>query len=106
MRWMTLVLAGFLGGCVSLNSVSLTQVPKERKNIVTAEASKIIILGFTFSNEYIDEAHRQLMAKCQNGMIQGILTKDEMTNYFIGIVMKQKVFAKGYCIKGKGQDNA
>lgn len=101
MRFLGLVAGFLLSGCVSLNSVSLTQVPKDRKNIVTAEASKFIIFGFTFSNEYVDEAARSLMKKCDGGMIQGILTKDEVTNYFIGIVMKQSVYAKGYCVKGK-----
>lgn len=94
-------LAILLSGCVSLNSVSLTQIPKERKNRVHSEASKFIIFGFTFSNSFADEVVPDLARQCKGGMVQGILTKDEAVNYFIGLVVKQRIQATGYCNKSK-----
>ncbi len=85
--------------CVSLSSVSITQIPKERNKEVSASSSKFIIFGFSFSNEYADEVVKNLKKKCDGGMVQGILTKDENVNYFIGIVMKREITASGYCNK-------
>ncbi|MEY4630571.1 MAG: hypothetical protein RIQ81_691 [Pseudomonadota bacterium] len=84
-------------GCVSLQSVSLTQIPAKRDNKVTASTDKWIILGFNFDNDYVDKLTEKLKDKCENGQIRGILTKDETTSYFL--VFKRSVTATGYCIK-------
>lgn len=83
--------------CVSLQSVSLTQVPAKRENKVSASTHKWIILGFNFDNDYVDKLTEQLKDKCENGQIRGILTKDEVTSYFL--VFKRSVTATGYCQK-------
>lgn len=98
----SLSFAALMGGCVSLQSVSLTQIPKERNRPISAEVSKLYFFGFNFDNNYADDAARILSEKCAGGQVKGILTKDENINYFIGIVMKRQITAHGYCLKGEG----
>ena len=93
------IFSTFLSGCVSLNSVSLTQIPKKRKEMVSAESSRMIFLGFNFDNDYADQVTKKLMRKCPNGQIKGILTKDETKMYFLFFVYERVVSARGYCIK-------
>ena len=93
------LLASFAAGCASINSVSVSSIPANRSQEVTAEASRWIIFFFNFDNDYVDDVSRELSQKCQNGRISGILTKDEVYNYFIGLVMKRSVVATGYCEK-------
>jgi len=88
-----------LTGCVSLNSVSLTQIPAERGNRVRAEASKFLFLGISFDNDYVDEVRDELKSRCKGGLVTGILTKDEYINYFLFIFAKRRVEAQGYCVK-------
>ena len=85
--------------CVSLQSVSLTQVPAQRANKVRAESSKFMFLLISFDNDYVDEAVHKLKSQCEGGQITGILTKDEFVNYFLGIFSKRRVIAEGYCSK-------
>jgi hypothetical protein len=90
----------FLTSCATLQSVSMTQIPAERKNPVTATASKMLILGISFDNDYAESVAEQLKNQCRGGQVKGILTKDENFNYFLGIVMKRQITASGYCLKG------
>ncbi len=94
-----LVAVGFLSGCTSLNTVSLTSIPAKRDQKVSAEASRVIFLGFNFDNDYVDQLTTDLKSQCPNGMISGILTKDEVIDYFLFIVWKHRVHAEGYCVK-------
>ncbi len=89
-----------LPGCVSLNSVSLTQVPEQRDNLVTASASDILFLGFTTQNDFVNEAVENLKEKCRGGKLTGILTKHQTTSYIL--VFKREVIASGYCNTKKG----
>ena len=86
-------------GCTSLHTVSLTTIPAQRNKVIKAEASKVVFLGFTFDNDFIDDMEVQLKNQCPNGVVSGILTKDEVVNYFLFIVWQQKVSARGYCVK-------
>jgi len=99
------VLAIFLPGCVSLNTISLTTVPAQRSHPVSAEASKFIVLGFNFDNDYVDGMVSELKQKCSNGVVSGILTKDEYVDYFLFIFGTHRVSANGYCVKGHVADN-
>lgn len=85
-------------GCASINSVSLTPIPSKRTNPVTAEVSKVIFLGFNFDNDYINPLIDDLKHKCPNGVISGILTKDETISYFFAF--KKRVVATGFCNNG------
>ena len=96
-RLLMLFLGLSLSSCVSLQSVSLTQIPKTRKNLIRSEASKLIFLGFNFDNDFVDAVPQDLRAKCRKGKVTGILTKDEVTNYFI--FFRRTVSAQGYCIR-------
>lgn len=84
-----------LTGCVSLNSVSLTQLPESREHLVTASASDMVFLGLTTQNDFVDEAVENLKAKCQGGKLTGVLTKHQTTAYLV--VFKREVIASGYC---------
>lgn len=91
-----------LSGCATLVSVSQTQIPAQRQNVVSADASKWIILALSFDNDYAYQIPQKLAAQCRGGAVRGILTKDENFNYFFGLVMKRKITAQGYCIRAKG----
>jgi hypothetical protein len=87
--------ATMLASCASVNSVSLTPIPSQRSKVVQAQVSKTIFLGFNFDNDFIDPLVEDLKRKCPNGIVSGILTKDETYAYVI--VFKKVVTATGYC---------
>lgn len=91
----SVILMSLLTGCVSLNSVSLTQLPENRERLVTASASDLVFLGFTTQNDFVDEAVESLKSECQGGKLTGILTKHQTTAYLV--VFKREVIASGYC---------
>ena len=96
----------FLSACASINSVSLTPIPKERQNRVQSQQSKLIILGFNFDNDFVDTLVSDLQNQCPQGKVTGLLTKDEDINYFLYIVWRKQVTATGYCVKGAQVSNA
>ncbi|MCB0368244.1 MAG: hypothetical protein KDD45_02105 [Bdellovibrionales bacterium] len=102
MRHLVFILIGiYLSGCVSLNTVSLTSVPSQRSHPVSTSVERFMILGFNFDNDYVDLLTEKLKQQCPNGMISGILTKDESVNYFMYFFWKKVVTAKGYCLQKK-----
>lgn len=84
-----------LAGCAHVNSVSLTPIPSQRSNQVRAEVSKTIFLAFNFDNDYINPLVEDLKRQCPNGIVSGILTKDETISYVI--VFTKKITATGFC---------
>lgn len=84
-----------LAGCASVNSVSLTPIPSNRSHPVKAEVSKTIFLAFNFDNDYVNPLVDQLKEQCPNGVVSGILTKDETTGYVI--IFVKHVTATGFC---------
>ncbi|MGE0631893.1 MAG: hypothetical protein AB7O96_05770 [Pseudobdellovibrionaceae bacterium] len=100
MKFLGLALMAILmSACTSLNTVSLTSIPSNRTNKITAEGSRTIFLGFNFDNDFVDRMNDDLKNQCPNGMVSGILTKDEVVNYFLMIVYKHRVTATGFCMK-------
>lgn len=87
-----------LSNCASINSVSLTPIPADRKYQVRSDRSKVIILGFNFNNDFVDDVVEDLKRQCPNGKVSGLLTKDENINYFLYIVWKKQLTATGYCV--------
>lgn len=81
--------------CASLNSVSLTPIPSQRSHPVKAEVSKTIFLAFSFDNDFVNPLVDDLKRQCPNGVISGILTKDQTVSYLI--VFTRKVEATGFC---------
>ena len=84
-----------LQACVSLNSVSLTPIPQQRDEAVTAVTDSWNFLGIAFNNDFVDEAILELKTQCPGGKIEGILTKHQTTAYLL--VFKREVVATGYC---------
>jgi hypothetical protein len=84
-----------LSGCVGLNTVSMTQVPAERKNIISTNSSSWNFIGINFSNAFVDEAIENLKLQCPTGKIEGIYTKHQTTGYVL--VFKREVIVSAYC---------
>lgn len=93
-----------LGACASVNSVSLTPIPSQRGKTVRASVSKTVILGLTFDNDFINPLVDDLKRQCPNGMVSGILTKDETIHYLF--VYTHRVTASGYCNAGLAKNQA
>ncbi len=94
---MCLSLPLMTSACVSVKSVSLTSVPTERQNVIQAEGSRFLFFGLSFSSKFIDQAIDELSSKCPNGKVEGVLTKHENVNYFLGLFVTERVIAKGFC---------
>lgn len=95
-KWIVFSLVALqLAGCASINSVSLTPIPANRKKEVKAEVSKTVFLGFNFNNDFLDPLVDKLKSQCPEGVVSGILTKDEVISYVL--VFTRKVTATGYC---------
>jgi hypothetical protein len=84
-----------LSGCVGLNTVSMTQVPAERKNIISTNSSSWNFIGINFSNAFVDKAIENLKVQCPTGKIEGIYTKHQTTGYVL--VFKREVIVSAYC---------
>ncbi|KGJ93968.1 hypothetical protein [Colwellia psychrerythraea] len=84
-----------LSGCVGLNTVSMTQVPAERENIISTNSSSWNLIGINFSNAFVDEAIGNLKAQCPTGKIEGVYTKHQTTGYVL--VFKREVIVSAYC---------
>lgn len=105
MRILLPFLLAALVGCQSINSVSLTQIPAKRNKKVQAEVSKVVVFYLSFDNDFVDSLVEKLKNQCEGGMIRGILTKDEVIDYFLGLVHKRQVTATGYCVAAGGPGN-
>ncbi|MEZ9905979.1 hypothetical protein AB4343_14185 [Vibrio breoganii] len=86
-----------LSGCVGLNTVSLTSVPAQRDQAVTASASDWNFIGINFNNDIVDEAVTNLKQQCTDGKIEGVMTKHQTTGYVL--FFKREIIATGYCNK-------
>lgn len=84
-----------LSGCVGLNTVSMTQVPAERENIISTNSSSWNFIGINFSNAFVDEAIEKLKIQCPTGKIEGVYTKHQTTGYVL--VFKREVIVSAYC---------
>jgi hypothetical protein len=84
-----------LTGCVGLNTVSMTQVPAERDNIITTNSSSWNFIGINFTNAFVDEAIGNLKTQCPTGKIEGVYTKHQTTGYVL--MFKREVIVSAYC---------
>ena len=88
----------FSTSCVFLNTVSLSNIPKNRSKTVAANSENYVFLGFNFSNDYVDKVSKSLKDQCEGGVISGILTKNETICLLpLCLILKNKITAKGYC---------
>ncbi|SQD78501.1 hypothetical protein [Moritella yayanosii] len=84
-----------LSGCVGLNSVSMTQIPKDKGQLVEANAHDWVFMNFTTQNDFADSAVTKLKQQCVGGKISGVYTKHQTTSYVL--VFKREVIVSGYC---------
>ena len=89
-------------GCASVQSISLTPVPVNRQKVVRASVEKFVILAFNFDNDYVDGLADDLKRQCPNGVVSGILTKDEVISYILA--HKRIVTATGFCSSNLAQN--
>jgi hypothetical protein len=90
--------------CQTVESISISQIPdtSRRKGEVRSEASSPIILFIPFGTSFIDEAKADLESRCKPpARIEGVVSKHSSTNYFLGLIMSQKVSMSGYCVADK-----
>jgi hypothetical protein len=86
-----------LSGCTTLHSVSLTSVPAQRSQKISAQREKFIVMGFNFENDYVADVAADLRRQCPQGFISGVLTKHETVNYFLYLFWKQRVTSEAFC---------
>lgn len=86
-------------GCASLQSVSVTNIPRERGRPVEASADNPAFLGLHFDNDFADELPDELRKQCPDGKVTGIYAKYESTWYVL--VQNRSVTVHGYCVKGE-----
>ena len=91
-----LLLTLLMSGCVHMNTVSLSSIPAQREQVVSAESSRFLLFGISFSSDFVDEAVQSLSEQC-NGKVEGIITKFETHNYFLYMFMSDVVSVKGFC---------
>ncbi len=84
-----------LTGCVGLNTVSMTQVPTQRDNVISTSSASWNFIGINFSNAFVDEAIDKLKDQCLTGKIEGVYTKHQTTGYVL--MFKREVIVSAYC---------
>lgn len=85
-------------GCASLQSVSLTSIPRDRGRPIQATENNLAFLGIHFDNDFADEVPDELRRQCPNGKVTGIYAKYESTWYVL--LQNRSVTAKAYCVTG------
>lgn len=84
------------GGCASLQSVSVTNIPRERGRPVEASADNPAFLGLHFDNDFADGLPDELRRQCPDGKVTGIYSKYQSTWYVL--VQTREVTVHGYCV--------
>ena len=64
--------------------------------MVTAEAEQFVVMNFTTQTDYVNEARKNLIAKCANGDIQGITTRYSTSHGFLS--WTNKIVMTGLCL--------
>ena len=89
---------GFLGGCVSLNSSSISDV----SNASSGQAIKVTVSGdlgilhLIAPKDLTPKANQELLSKCSSGKLTDVQTQLS-TRDFLGIVQIYKVRASAIC---------
>ena len=92
--------ACLLLGCVTVESISVSQIPEkdERKRKIVSEKSQPIIFLIPFGTSYVEEAHQDLLRKCPDGAIEGMVSKHAQTQYFGFLAASASLRLQGYCV--------
>jgi hypothetical protein len=88
----------FSAGCASLQSVSVTNIPRqdERARPIQAKENNVAFLGIHFDNDFADAVPEELRRQCPNGKVTGIYSKYETTWYVL--IENRSLTAHGYCV--------
>jgi hypothetical protein len=95
--------ATLLPSCMTVSSISTSQIPPAaaRKQKIVSSASNLVFLVIPFGNSFVERAREDLERQCPEGAIEGIQTKHQDTNYFLGLVTTQEVVMQGYCLSSR-----
>ncbi len=99
MRLIGIVLmTAFLPACVTVGSITLSQVPaqSQRKAKIEAEEHGIVVLGIPFGTDYVEKSAKGLQEKCVGKRVEGVLAKHEVVNYILFDIRRSKL--SGYCV--------
>lgn len=85
-------------GCASLQSVSMTNIPRgaDRSRPIQASENNVAFLGIHFDNDFADGVPDDLRRQCPNGKVTGVYAKYE-TKWYV-LVEDRTVTAKAYCV--------
>jgi hypothetical protein len=85
---------------MTVSSISTSQIPSTpaRKHKVMSSASNLVLLTIPFGNSFVERAREDLERQCPEGAIEGIQTKHQDINYFLGLAGVQEVVMQGYCL--------
>ena len=93
-----IIITVFMTNCVSLQSVSITNIPKDTSRPVSTSQTKLIFLAANFNTDYADLLSKDLRKQCPGGKVSGILTKNEHICHLpLCLFYSQKITAKGFC---------
>lgn len=92
-----------LPACMTVSSISTSQIPPApaRDQKVVSSASNFVFLAIPFGNSFVERAREDLERQCPNGAIEGIQTKHQDINYFLGLLATQEVVMQGYCLDSR-----
>jgi len=101
-KWTILFAAILLSACT--HSVHLVHVgdfkPYQKMTSgekVESKAEQWVFLGFTQQTDYVNLARKELINKCQNGTIQGPVTRLSTSHGFFS--WTNKIYIQGLCLK-------
>lgn len=105
MRWSVLAaLALGLGSSACSYSIHqvhatdlLTEVPRGRSRVISAEATQDVFLYLTTSTDYVDQAYNRLLNQCPGGEIVGIQGRHSTAHSFLSYT--NKMVLRGYCVE-------
>ncbi len=100
-----LFLACMLQGCMTVASISVSQIPvaAARKHKISASASNVTVLLIPFGSSFPERARGDLLSQCQGGKIEGLLSKHQVTDYFLGLFFVNEVVMEGYCLHNQAK---
>ena len=95
-KWICLSVLLFLQACVYTQSVTLTNVPLNRSQKVSASVERWVFFA-TFDSNEVNSAPEALKKKCPGGRITGVSAKELRRLFLFQIIMKREIHLEGYC---------
>lgn len=64
---------------------------------IEAKAEQWVFLGFTLETDYVNEARKELLSKCEKGTIQGPVTRISTSHGFFS--WTNKAYIQALCVE-------